>query len=744
MAAGNGRGPGVVHGLVCADETVMAWADGEREHWLSRAAAIDHGREEAGWGKAATGADRLSDLSPMQISWLFVKGPEASARALLQKPRVLRHRQRIDVGRVAVARFERDALVFVLEEVGEDADGLGLLMLPFRGPEPARVIAGWLRHLGSARLWARLWLQRHPEAAARALIPAAVGKPSRVRQNAEEALRHLAAIGHGPILIKTARGYGESALAAVGALFGVPPGEELTPESVLSLVPSKKAKASQWSPPAMLPELRLAGGGPMAESDVARLIDGLMRLRLEDPPEPAPGDLHPPGSDLPLAVPSAEAAQPLVAPLDPETEKLIARSDPASRAEYGRALLDAWLSADMPAAEAWVVLAQAYLGDDATMDRFEPLLRSWPAKSRYARAIDGYAMLSTVASDVALRHLLAIEERMSGGATNDRVLDYLTRASARRGRTVTELADRLAITHGLDAGLTLDYGPRRFAVGTDDHLTPHVVGADGRILARPPRPGVRDTNPGAYQWFLQLKKDLRATAAAQIARFEREMLAHRLRPAWHLAEVVLPHPILGRITRRLLWGEYDGSGNLIRALRIAEDGTFADIDDAVAVVDGAAQLGIVHPALLGADLPEWAQIFGDYEILQPFPQVHRPAVVLTEAERAATSLPGFGPVTPDQLAQPRNRGWEGNGYHDSSYVHTQLTYRLGDTTVIAELEPGLPTSTYNVTLTDQRISEIWVDDSRSDHWQRARVTPMGACDPAALSEALVELYAIRG
>ena len=39
MAAGQGRKPVVVEGLVCADPTVMAWADGERDGWWSRAAA---------------------------------------------------------------------------------------------------------------------------------------------------------------------------------------------------------------------------------------------------------------------------------------------------------------------------------------------------------------------------------------------------------------------------------------------------------------------------------------------------------------------------------------------------------------------------------------------------------------------------------------------------------------------------------------------------------------------------------
>nr|BFE58839.1 hypothetical protein GCM10020063_033650 [Dactylosporangium thailandense] len=113
--------------------TVMAWLDGEREAWRARAAALDHGLEEPDWDRAATGANTLGSLTAPQATWLIAKGPDASARALIGKESYLRLRQRIDVGRVAVARFELDALAFAAGLAGTSADELGMLMLPFRG-----------------------------------------------------------------------------------------------------------------------------------------------------------------------------------------------------------------------------------------------------------------------------------------------------------------------------------------------------------------------------------------------------------------------------------------------------------------------------------------------------------------------------------------------------------------------------------------------------------------------------------
>ncbi|MEV4349963.1 DUF4132 domain-containing protein, partial [Actinoplanes sp. NPDC049596] len=427
---------------------------------------------------------------------------------------------------------------------------------------------------------------------------------------------------------------------------------------------------------------------------------------------------------------------------EPGAAAVLARCDRPSLAAYGHKLLDDWLTADMPAAGAWMLLAQAHLGDDSTWDRLAPLLKSWPARSRWLRAIDGYAVLATAGTDAALRHLIAIEEGMSGGPMTDRARTYLTQAAARRGLSVTQLADRLAVTHGLDEGVTLDYGPRAFAVRTDEHLVPYVVGADGRRLARPPKPGVRDTDPGGYERFVRLKKDLKASAAAQIARLERDMLRHRRRPAGDLAAVVLPHLVLGPIARRLLWAEYDTGGRVLRALRIAEDGTFADVHETTATVAPDVLLGLVHPAELApGELAGWVQIFADYEILQPFPQVHRPAVALTERQRAATSLAVAKPVPSDRIVDLRTRSWHGNGFNAPGRVHTQMNHLLpGGLDLVVELEPGVTMSVPNAA-DEQRITEIWADDADSGHWQRARRIPMGSCDAAALSELLVALDA---
>ena len=126
-----------------------------------------------------------------------------------------------------------------------------------------------------------------------------------------------------------------------------------------------------------------------------------------------------------------------------------------------------------------------------------------------------------------------------------------------------------------------------------------------------------------------------------------------------LPTVVLRNPV----AQRLLWRVEIGRLAVLKGLlsqteivfRVAEDGSFADIhDDAIpgglderhTLFMGAEDfrtVRLVHPLdLPTADLEQWQQLFHDYEILQAFPQLHRPIHRHTPQERAdwLAALPG--------------------------------------------------------------------------------------------------------
>jgi hypothetical protein len=130
----------------------------------------------------------------------------------------------------------------------------------------------------------------------------------------------------------------------------------------------------------------------------------------------------------------------------------------------------------------------------------------------------------------------------------------------------------------------------------------------------------------------------RATAAVtaeQIQRLERAMADGR---TWSVAEFqryLVAHPLLGELARRLVW-QADGT-----AFRIAEDGTFADVEDDAVELHDDARLRLSHPVLLGDSLPAWVRLLADYEVLQPFDQLGRPVNAATPAEVEAGRLTRF-------------------------------------------------------------------------------------------------------
>src|SRR5262249_41827372 len=147
------------------------------------------------------------------------------------------------------------------------------------------------------------------------------------------------------------------------------------------------------------------------------------------------------------------------------------------------------------------------------------------------------------------------------------------------GLSPDELTDRLLPDFDLaaDGTTTLD----GHTVGFDEQLKPYVVG----------RADLPKTSAARADW-LALKRSVRTFASEQIKRLQDAFVTQR---RWRGAEVhrlFAEHPLLHHLGRRLLWGHFDADGQFVTGLRIAEDGTFADVEDAAASVADDASLGL--------------------------------------------------------------------------------------------------------------------------------------------------------
>jgi len=702
--------PVVVEGLAPPAEVRVAWLPGERQAWLSA-----HG---AGWapdqGWEAVLPEILDGTGNEHLATYFAAyGPDEVVRAHLPAWRPPM-RQVTDRARTFVAKHEFLALPTVLSMTRFPAVRAQLLQ-PFVSAEIAAIMADGLVRLRSMRPHAAAWLRRHPEDAVRSLVPTALGKPGKLRQNTVTALRWLEAGGI-EVVALTQQAYGGDAATAI---------KEVLADRGFEAYPRTLPRTPLWAHAALLAEIRLKDSRiPLPNSAAQAVVEMLL---FSKPDAPYPG-----------------------------LEVVRELCDATSLAEFVWSLYEGWEQAGGDESDRWVVGALGVFGDEVTVARLEELIRSWHRRSKYDSVCEGLDALAAIGGDRALTALHGFSRRSWATTLKRKAQTAFEDVADSMDLTADRLADRLVPTSGLTAEGTvrLDYGRRRFDVSFDEFLRPVVVDETGTRLKTLPKPGKRDDADlatASYRRFVTLKKQVQDGAREQSARLERAMLQRRRWVPADFAAYVVRHLVLGRLVRRLVWGVYGGEGRLLGSFRIAEDLSFADFDDAPYEVPEGALIGVAHPVDLGLDLGRWSEVFSDYEILQPFDQLGRPPLTLSAQDRAGKRLvrpyvcpdtgAGFPSVIrfgPARFEAMVARGWR-RGPIGSDRMWCRLIRPVGEGChVIVELTPGLEAGAGALS-PYQAITAVWLSATGDEPDFETHALPLSALDDVAASVILRDL-----
>ncbi|WP_051797018.1 DUF4132 domain-containing protein [Catenuloplanes japonicus] len=392
-----------------------------------------------------------------------------------------------------------------------------------------------------------------------------------------------------------------------------------------------------------------------------------------------------------------------------------------------------WYFLGGTAKESWTLDALGLAGDDDTIRRLTPTILAWPGESGHARAVAGLGVLAAIGTEEALMALNRIAQRAGFKGLKNAARQKMDEVAAGLGLTGAQLADRLLPDLGLDEGgrTVIDYGPRTFTVVFDETLTPHVTDATGRRLKALPKPGAKDDAdraPAEQKRFAELKKEARRVGTDLVARLERDMVSGRRLTGAEFVAHYATHPLARHAARRLVWGVYDEADTLTSVLRVAEDGTLADDHDDPVTLPADARVGVAHPIHLAAHETPIGEVFADYEILQPFAQLHREVYRLTPEEAAGTLLPRLtGRTAPyGRVLGLEKRGWLRDNPQDAGIIGS-FGYALpGGGTVEVELSPGM---------------SFYERDEDQD-FQRVRLTgrgTLGEVDEVIMSEIIRDL-----
>ncbi|GAA3278250.1 hypothetical protein GCM10020218_028050 [Dactylosporangium vinaceum] len=705
-AGGKPRKPIVVAGLECTDPFELRWAEGEREAGLqARQGYRSYGRRDFDTLEQEIRAGRARSYDEVGF---FEAAPEALAAPLLENWRPKEFWNAEFWLPALVARYGLLALPAVLAAAPSAAAAVAQALQPVTGPPVAPLMAEYFGRLKTVRPTAAAWLRRHPEAAARGLVPVALGKAGAPRRYAERALYYLAGEGHTGAIRAAAQWYGPAAAEGIAALLDADP---------VQLLPARMPVVPDWAEPALLAPIELVGGAGSLPDAAARSV--LMILAMSRLGEPYAG----------LAVVHRDLHRPV-----PRRVRVVAVA-----AVAGRRLS---VEGVVGARRARVPRRRRHRAPPG------PLIRAGPGESGHARAVAGLDVLAEIGTDVALMHLHGISEkgevpRAEGeGAGEDR-------RGRRRPGPVARAARRPAGAR-LRPRTRRDAGPRLRPAGVRGRLrraAQAVCGRRGRKRRKDlPKPGAKDDPqlaPAAAARFAALKKDVRTVAADQIRRFERAMVWQRRWKPDEFRQFIVEHPLVWHVARRLVWAAYpagDPAGAALMSLRVAEDRTLAGADDEPTAIPDGALIGVAHPLQLGADLAAWGEVFADYEILQPFEQLSRAAQALTEAERTATQLTrqaGVKVPTTRVLGLER-RGWRRAAPEDAGVQPAMERDLPGGDVLMLDLDPGIVVGLVTE-FEHQTLGPAFILPQGSFTWNRPKGKSLGSLDPVTASEILRDL-----
>ena len=513
---------------------------------------------------------------------------------------------------------------------------------PFNDRELCVRAAEAYSRLKSARKEALDYLVAHPKTAAIALLPELFGKVKKNQKWAQQALLALSQQGCRESIEEAAAAYGPEVEKALGPLLDM---------DCLDILPDKMPELPGWYHSASLEPPVLRTGGAITGDPLDNLV---LMLAISKPGEPYQG---------------------LEQVKEVATEESLAR--------FAWSLYQLWQDAGADSKDYWAFHGLGFLGNDEVVRKLTPLLKKWPGEGAHARAVQGLDVLTTIGSDIALMHLFGLSQKLKFKGLKTQAGERIQEIAQARNITADQLADRLVPDLDLDdkGSMKLDYGQRAFTVGFDESLKPFVKDEQGKLKKSLPKPGKTDDPelaPLAFDAFKALKKDVKAIASQQITRLEQAMVKERQWNPHDFQVYFVEHPLIVHLTRRLVWSSYDQQGALLNHFRVTEDDTLADVEDEAYQLEPNSWVKLAHPLTLGAEaVSAWSEVFGDYEILQPFPQLGRETYLAEEGETEQRELKRFEDKTVPslRLLGLESKGWRRGEAQDGG-VYLWMTKEL--------------------------------------------------------------------
>jgi hypothetical protein len=299
-------------------------------------------------------------------------------------------------------------------------------------------------------------------------------------------------------------------------------------------------------------------------------------------------------------------------------------ADPASLDAWMAVVLRAWIDAEKPLRDSWVLQAAGSIGRDATIAILQEAVRQWSKGKERALAVNALDALGRIGNKAALEQIVTLASGSRDHVVADEAKRFVGRKADLEGKSAEEMEDAHIATCGLDekGERILDYGPRDFRVVLSKELNLVLLNQEGGRITNAPKPNATDTPSlalAAYTEWKEMRTDFKRVLSAQAKRFEQAMITGRSWSTTEFLRNIIRHPILSRMARLLVW---QLTGPVSQNVRLTEDSTFASLDEREVTVLENPQISCAHPLRLSPEeRTKWNELFADYCLVQPFPQL---------------------------------------------------------------------------------------------------------------------------
>jgi Domain of unknown function (DUF4132) len=415
-------------------------------------------------------------------------------------------------------------------------------------------------------------------------------------------------------------------------------------------------------------------------------------------------------------------------------------------------LFERWQKDGLPTEGNWALRAIGIFGSNPSALKLASLIRIWPGINQHSRAVAGLLCLQSIGTDIALMQIHGIAQKVKFKGIKQRAQECMEAIATERNMSREQLEDRIVPDCELDEHGTrmFDFGVRQFQFVLSENLKPMVKDVEGKIKTDLPKPNAKDDREKAENAIAEwksVKKQVNEILKLQPARLERAMVTGRRWQVDEFVTLLVRHPLMTHLVRRIVWGGYDAADKLISTFRVTEDLTYADDRDETYELVGLDRIGIVHPLYLSPEqLANWGEILSDYEIMPPFQQIGRSIYKLESGEEIQTEITRFKDAKVPAIAlvgMLEKSGWVRGTPQDAGiFAEHSKTFPAANVTAIVEYQ-GVPIG-YMDAGDDQSIERCYFRSGTSPNMyaNRDRAIGLGNVDSLVISEVLRDLTSI--